>query len=164
MTKARLAAAVALLALGACSVMSVPYAPTPGVSSAQLTVWNSFSNVLSVGIYKEAPRCTHRQTVKPMIAGNERRTLTVPSGDDLAFTLAQDISGRLYCRITVQFKPMPGHRYLAVNQPEGGQCGFALLDITASANPALASRVTYVEREWSTPLDENGPFCTALPQ
>lgn len=148
--------------VGACAVMSVPYAPAPGISTAQLTIWNSFPRALSVGIYKEAARCTHRQTVMPMVGPEERRVLAVPSGDDLAFTLGQDIGGRLSCVITVQFKPMPGHRYLAVNRPRGGKCGFALLDVSVGATAALATPVPYIKREWVTPFDENGPFCAAL--
>jgi hypothetical protein len=157
-----LSAAIATSVLSGCAAT---YQMIDGPLAAPLSFSNETSRPLSVHLYGGSDECTSRLPLGPLVQSKEVRRTAVMSGQEVTFTVGQDlsvessVSGLVQkgCLATLTFRPAQGKsyrfRFFSVNEI----CSYQLSE---SLGDGSGARLTpFVSRSWVRAITESGPFC-----
>jgi hypothetical protein len=147
----------ALAIAGCASDPQLPYREPKGGPTASVTFRNATPGRTTVAVYEDAAACTVRRQLPALLVGEER-TVSVPAGQPLAFTVRYTVPNQTpprYCEVTATFPPRPGGSYAVAVVPQGEKsCTVELAGAEAGMQVTL--------REAVKARTEAGPFCEPL--
>jgi hypothetical protein len=157
----RLLIGVALIGLTACTPAArQAYQEPAGGPAATVTFRNATPGRTEVAVFEDAARCTGRRYLPDLLIGEER-TVRVPGGEPLAFSLRYGVPNTTpprYCEVLASFETDPGGRYEITVRAGGDQpCRAHVRQVEGSQQTERGLQA--VLRAPVRSRDEQGPFC-----